>query len=118
MERPQVRIVQDQQEEIKPMEVSNFEREMLLAKYGYGQTQQNIQQQSYNPEQELSFEELCRREEQKIREERERLRQKMMGPKPISFSGDYDSYVKYDSEDGLNFKIEVTSNMNLPKNRY
>ena len=65
----------------------------------------------------MTFEELCRMEEQKLREQKQRENQKRYGPKPISFDGDYYSNVNYDSDpdSGLSFKVTVVSNMEIPK---
>ena len=38
MNRPEVRIIDQQSEEIKPADISQTEKEALLAKYGYGRT--------------------------------------------------------------------------------
>ena len=65
----------------------------------------------------LSFEEMCRREEQKLQEQRFREHQRRTGPKPVSFDGDYYSNVNYDSDvdSGLTFKVSIVSNMEIPK---
>ena len=62
MNRPEIRIIQDQQEEIKPADIPQNEMDMLLAKYGY-QSQTNF----HEPVQDsgLSFEEMIRQEELK-----------------------------------------------------
>jgi hypothetical protein len=118
MNRPEVRIIDQQQEEITPANISNHEREMLLAKYGYKNNPQPYEIQP-DPNAELSFEELCRREEQKIADERYRRHQQMYGPKPITFgSNNYYSNETYGSESdsGLSFKVTVVSDMPIPKN--
>ena len=115
--RPEVRIIEPQQEEIKPADISQYEKEMLLGKYGYKSTQQTYDQPLTN-DANLSFEELCRREEQRVIEEKSRRYQQMYGPKPITFSGNSYSNETYgsESESGLNFKITVVSDMPIPKN--
>lgn len=119
MNRPEVRIIDQQSEEIKPADISQTEKEALLAKYGYGYgsyAQQSVPQYR-DPKQDMTFEELCRMEEQKLREQKMRENQKRYGPKPISFDGDYYSNVNYDSDpdSGLSFKVTVVSNMEIPK---
>ncbi len=114
--RAEVRIIQDQQVEIKPADISQTEREMLLAKYGH----QTNQQQSYideKPSDQYTFEEMCRMEEEKLARERYTRQMQQTGPKPISFGGNYESDVKYgsDSDSGLTFKISVVSDMPIPK---
>jgi hypothetical protein len=114
--RPEVRIIQDQQEEIKPADISQNERDMLLAKYGFkSQPTYTEPQQNDNG---LSFEEMCLREEQKLAEERMRKHQQMYGPKPITFDGNYYSNEQFGSEpdSGFTFKVSVVSDMPIPKN--
>lgn len=107
MNRPEIRIIEDQKEEIKEVEISQYEREMLLGKYGYINSQP-IQPQNDNG---LTFDEMIRIEEQKRKEHVAKLN----GPKPVTFDGDYNSNVKYDSDDGFNYKISIVSNMEIPK---
>ena len=117
--KPEVRIVQDQQEEIKPADISQNERDMLLAKYGFKSAPTYIEPQpNSDPNAGLSFEEMCRREDQRLADERARKYQQMYGPKPITFDGNYHSNETYgsDSDSGLNFKITVVSDMPIPKN--
>jgi hypothetical protein len=115
MNRPEVRIVQDQQEEIKPAEISQNEQEMLLAKYGYKSNSNLSQEPTSNN---LSFEEMIRLEEEK---NRQRLQEQMMkanSAKPYTFGGSYDSNTTYgtDTDSGYTFKVNVVSDMPIPKN--
>jgi hypothetical protein len=66
MNRPEVRIIDQQSEEIKPADISQTEKEALLAKYGYGPYAQQSVPQYRDPKQDMTFEELCRMEEQKL----------------------------------------------------
>lgn len=113
--RPEVRIIQDQQEEIKPADISQNERDMLLAKYGYKSQTTYIEPQQDNG---LTFEEMCLREEQRLADERARKYQQMMGPKPVTFGGNYYSNEEYGTEtdSGFTFKVSVVSDMPIPKN--
>ena len=67
----------------------------------------------------ITFEQMVEQEEAKRKSEEERRRQQMYGPKPTTFDGrnGYDSEVKYTSDDdtGFGFKIEITSDMKIPK---
>lgn len=109
MNRPEIRIIEDQKEEIREIEISQYEKEMLLAKYGYN-SQPIIQQTQQNNE--LTFDEMIRIEEMRKREQLSKLN----GPKPITFDGDYNSNTKYDSDDlGFSYKISIVSNMEIPK---
>jgi hypothetical protein len=119
MYKPEVRIIDQQQEEIKPVDISQYEKEMLLAKYGFKSQPSYTEPQPVDPNAGLTFEEMCRREEQRLADERARKYQQMYGPKPITFGGNnYHSNETYgsDSDSGLNFKITVVSDMPIPKN--
>ena len=68
----------------------------------------------------LTFEEMIKQSEEKQNYDRLRREQQMRGPKPISFDGrnGYHSQTTYetDSDTGFGFKIEITTDMNIPKN--
>ncbi len=104
--RPQVRIIDQQSEEIKPADISQSEAEALLAKYGYGSSQPtNYTEEPIKNEE--TFEEMVRREEEKRR-----------NTKPTNKRSDgFSSETKWgsDSETGLNFKIEIVTDMKIPK---
>lgn len=118
MERPQVRQIQSQQVESE-REITGAEAEELIRKYGYSNeytTRIEQPQQSVNN---LTFEEMIAQEEAKRKREEDIKRQKMYAPKPITFDGrsGYDSKTTYGSDEdtGLGFKIEITTDMKLPK---
>lgn len=113
MNRPEVRIIQDQQEEIKPSDISQNEAEMLLARYGYASQPQSYQQ----PDQDngLTFEEMIRQEELKNQQRLQEQMKKLNGPKPYTFGGNYDSDTIYGTDDGFTFKVNIVSDMPLPK---
>jgi hypothetical protein len=117
MQRPEIRIIQDQQEEIKPADISQNEADMLLAKYGYASKPiENIHPQDSG----MSFEELCRIEEQKNIQRVQEQTRKMNGPKPYTFGGSYDADTLYgtDGDSGYTFKVNIVSDMPLPKRGY
>jgi hypothetical protein len=120
MERPQVRQIEGQKIESE-REVTGWEAEEILRKYGYGNQQHSTipEQQKIIQSQPLTFEEMCRQEEEKRQNEILKKQQQMYGPKPITFSGQngYSSEVKYGQDDelGFGFKIEITSDMKIPK---
>lgn len=108
MNRPEVRIIDFQKEEINEQPyISPTEKEALLAKYGFKSEQQPIVQN--NPNAHLTFEELCQLEEQKMN----RNRNVRKCPKPITFGGDYYSNEDFKRDDdlGLTFKVTVVSDM-------
>lgn len=117
MERPQIRQIETQHVESE-REVTGWEAEELLRKYGY--TEEYTTRQQYQaPDNNLTFEELIAQQEAKQKSEEMIRKQKMYGPKPTTFDGGngYESEVKWGSDDelGFGFKIEITTDMNLPK---
>ena len=114
MNKPEVRIIDQQTEETRPADISQTEREALLAKYGYGNVT-HAPTQYTDPSQDMTFEEMCRREEQRIQEQRRKEYEKRVGPKPVSFDGDYYSNINYgsDPDSGLSFKVTIVSNMDI-----
>lgn len=121
MQRPEVRIVQDQQIENTPADISGWEAEQLLRKYGYNDqsfsTRETQPIQSEQPG--LTFDEMIRQEEERLRFEEQRRLSQIYGPKPSTFDSNrgYDSEVKYSSDDdtGFSFKVQIVSDMNIPK---
>ena len=115
MNRPEVRII-SQQEETNSREVSGWEAEQLLRKYGQDQSFYNrpVVQQPQQPG--LTFDQMVAQEEARLKQEQLRKHQQMMGPKFNGQNG-YESEIRYgsDSDSGFGFKIEITTDMNLPK---
>ena len=121
MQRPEVRVVQDQdiQTNSNP-QIDNWEAEQLMRKYGYQNTQYSTNQETPTQQNNgLTFEQMIAQEEARIRDEKMRRQQELNGPKPISFDGrgGYHTETKYGSDDdsGYGFKIEITSDMPIPK---
>ncbi len=120
MNRPEVRVVQSQQIETNDNpNIDSWEAEQLLRKYGYQSSSNNTNIPETNVDNGLSFEEMVAHEEMRLKNEQMKRDQQMRGPKPISFDGrnGYYSETTYgsDSDSGFSFKIEVTSDMNIPK---
>jgi hypothetical protein len=119
MERPQARII-DQQHVESEREITGWEAEQLLRKYGH-QPQQysSIPEPEKNQQPALTFEEMLAQEEIKRKEELLKRQQRLNGPNPITFNGEngYDSEIKYstDEDTGFGFKIEISSDMKIPK---
>ena len=114
MKKPQVKNIQNQKVE-KEREVNGYEAEELLRKYGYSQDYSVAKNKPEKKSNNLTFEELLKQQEQKEKEKRD----KKNAPKPSTFNGrnGYNSKVKWGSDDelGFGFKIEVSSDMKLPK---
>lgn len=120
MNRPEVRVVQNQQIETNNNpNIDSWEAEQLLRKYGHQSSSNNTNIPETNVDNGLSFEEMVAQEEMRLKNEQMKRDQQMRGPKPISFDGrnGYYSETTYgsDSDSGFSFKIEVTSDMNIPK---
>jgi hypothetical protein len=121
MERPQVTMIEPQSEESKPANIPSWEAEQLLRKYGHQPEQFTTRQEEVHQHVDngLTFEQMIAQQEAQEREEKMRRQQQMNGPKPMTFSGDrgYDSEVRYTSDDdsGFGFKIEITTDMQLPR---
>jgi hypothetical protein len=122
MQRPEVRVVQGQEEHINNNpQIDSWEAEQLMRKYGYQNTSYSSHEQPQPVEQQgLSFEEMVRQAEEREIQDKLRKQQQMNGPKPISFDGrnGYHTQTTYetDSDTGFGFKIQITSDMNIPKN--
>jgi hypothetical protein len=121
MEKPEVKIIQSQEEQATSPNIDNWEAEQLLRKYGYNSSQYSPPEKEIatNPDSNLTFEELVAKHEAKLREERLRKEQLQNGPRPTTFDPNrgYDSEVKYSSDEdsGFSFRIEITSDMKIPK---
>lgn len=116
MIRPDVRIVQAQQEEIRDAQIDSWEAEQLMRKYGYAAEQQAP---VTNDQSALTFEEMIAQEEARIRQEKLEAQRRRNSPRPVTFDGrnGYNSETRYgsDEESGYGFKVQITSDMPLPK---
>lgn len=119
-----VTIIEPQSEQTAPANIPSWEAEQLLRKYGYEDqhivNRPNVVQQPESPNQNLTFDEMIAQEEARQREEAERQRlrqQQQMGPKPMTFNGQngYESEVRYTSDEGFSFKVEITTDMQIPR---
>jgi hypothetical protein len=121
MQRPEVRVIQDQDIQINNNpQIDNWEAEQLMRKYGYQNTQYSTNQEApIQQDNGLTFDQMIAQEEARIRDEKMRREQQLNGPKPISFDGrnGYHTETKYGSDDdsGYGFKIQITSDMPIPK---
>lgn len=117
MYKSHVRQIQSQVVESEK-EVKGFEAEEILRKYGYS-AEYSTHKDNYTnlSSNNLTFEEMVAQENAKIKRERDMKRQKLYGPRPITFDdrNGYDSKTIYSTEDGIGFKIEISSDMKLPK---
>ena len=122
MEMPTVRFVQQQEvSNNTDVNIDSWEAEQLRRKYGHKAEYTSTFQQP-KPEldsNELTFEEMVAKQAEIDRREKNRIRAMQNSPKPKTFNGEngYRSEVKYtsDVDTGFGFKIEVTTDMNLPR---
>lgn len=119
IERPSVKIVEPQQVDTTIKEVDGWEAEQLLRKYVQEPQQFSTREEITPVSQGLTFEEMVLQHENKMKAETLRRQQLNNGPKPITYNGQagYDTEVRYSSDDdtGFGFKIEITSDMPLPR---
>jgi hypothetical protein len=119
MNRPEVKIIQNQEEQTQPANIDSWEAEQLLRKYGHQPQQFSTREEPQQPANNLTFEQMVAQEEARLKEEEMRRQQRMNGPRPTTFDGSrgYDSEVKYSSDEdtGFGFKIEITTDMKIPK---
>jgi len=114
--KPQVKIIQQQEEINNNPNIDSYEAEQLLRKYSPEQTfSTRIEEIPINNG--LTFEEMVKQQQAKENSEKVKLEQQKHLPKPKTFDGQggYDSQIKYESEDGISFKIEITTDMKIPK---
>jgi hypothetical protein len=86
---------------------------MILARYGYASQPQSYQQPDQNNG--LTFEEMIRLQEQENQQRLQEQMKKVNGPKPYTFGGNYDADTVYGTDDGFTFKVNIVSDMPLPK---
>jgi hypothetical protein len=113
MIRPEVRIVETQYEESKEVQISSWERQQLLAKYGYGNSNQFETNFSYEDPNRLSYQQMMEIEDRRHHLEQQRKYQEMMNrPKTYSIDGDRVRYneTRWSNIDlgGESFGIEVS----------
>jgi hypothetical protein len=110
MIRPEVRVVQAQEEEIRPAQIDSWEAEQLLRKYGYSQEEEK-QITPKGSDHGLTFEDMVAREEVRLREESSKRRQ------PPTNRDGYHTETRYSTDDdsGFGFRIEVKTDMQIPK---
>jgi hypothetical protein len=122
MQKPEVRIIEPQQEEIKAVDASQSERDYLLAKYGYKQSSPSYQEENHNPSQHLTFEEMVALEESKQRELKRKEIERRNAPRPYTFDGDKVNYheSKYSDLDldgqNLGIQVQIVSDMPINNN--
>ncbi len=106
--KPEVRIVQNQSEELSQnVDVPQNEIEALLHKYGYGS-------QSYTPQKDSNVKEETFEEMVKRHQEENLGRNKNYPQQPRDGYSQETKFTK-DDELGFTFKVQIVTDMNLPK---
>lgn len=108
-----VRQIEDQRV-ISEREITGSEAEQILRKYGYYNDEYSSIEEvkPINSNRDLTFEEMCQLEEDRLNKSMERELQKMSGMKPITFkSNGYQSKSVSGDIDGYGFKIDIVSDM-------
>ncbi len=110
--KPEVRIIEEQSEEVRDAEVSSYEAQLLLQKYGIKSDTVNQPPVRVNSDT-RTFEDLVREQEQ----EQERIRKMRTRPQNPSFgSGNYHHESKYCDMDDIPVRVEIFTDMYIPKN--
>jgi hypothetical protein len=120
-QRPEVRLIEPQQEQTTQTEVTSSEAAALLAKYGFNAPGYNTPNQVNNdPNQNLTAEEFFNIQQREIEEIRQRELQRRFGPKANTFDSNNIRYSNSEYRDldidGQNFGIQVQVVSDMPIN--
>lgn len=120
IQRPEVRIIEPQQEISQPAEVSNSEAAALLAKYGFSQNQIDVSpnQPNCDPTSNMTVQEFFELQQREIEAERVRKQRLMYGPKAATFDSNNIKYseTNYKTIDDTNFGIQIQIVSDMPIN--
>ena len=118
--KPTVRIVDQQREESKPVEVTSAEANDLLAKYGYSKktnhstkTNVNVPQ---NPSNKYTFEEMYQMQLKAENDRREREYKMRNSPKAITFNSNNINYSEENYrnlDDNFGIKVQIVTDMKI-----
>lgn len=116
--KPEVRIVQDQQVETKPQEVTSAEAADLLAKYGFSNPTYNTQPQTI-VQNGLTAQDLYDQYDREIELKKQIELQRRNGPKAYTFDNRNVNYSSTDYrsiDDGFGIQVQVVSDMPIYNN--
>jgi hypothetical protein len=123
-QKPEVRLIEPQQEQTTSTEVTSSEAAALLAKYGYRNPEYNAPTQPVNdPNQNLTADEFFAIQQREFEDQRQRELQRMYGPKASTFDSNNIRYSNSEYRDldvdGQNFgiQVQVVSDMPINNNR-
>jgi len=117
--KPEVRIIQDQQIDSNPVNVTSSEAADILAKYGYSSQQYNTFSNTQK-EEGLTAEEMYAQYDREIEMKLQQERQRRYGPKAITFDSNNINYSSNDYrslEDGFGVQVQIVSDMPIYNNR-
>jgi glucan-binding YG repeat protein len=123
-QKPEVRLIEPQQEQTTSTEVTSSEAAALLAKYGYRNPEYNEPvQQNTDPNQNLTADEFFAIQQREFEAQRQRELQRMYGPKAATFDSNNIRYSNSEYRDldvdGQNFgiQVQIVSDMPIDNNR-
>jgi hypothetical protein len=119
--KPEVRIIQDQQINTTPAEVTSSEAAALLAKYGYSSNTYNNQPQTPIQDNGLTVQDLYAQHDREIELQRQKEIQRRNGPKAYTFDSNniYYSNTDYrtlDTDGNFGIQVQVVSDMPIYNN--
>jgi hypothetical protein len=121
--KPEVRVIQNQQVDTTPAEVTSSEAAALLAKYGYSSNTYNNQPQTSVPDNGLTVQDLYAQYDREMELKKQREMQRRYGPKAYTFDNNNVNYsnTDYKSLDieghNLGIQVQVVSDMPIYNNR-
>lgn len=118
--KPEVRIIQDQQVESKPQDVTSSEAADLLAKYGYSTQNYNPQPTTTNnPNNDITAQQLYDQWDREMELQRQKELQRRNGPKAYTFDNNNVNYSSTDYkslDDGFGIQVQIVSDMSIYNN--
>lgn len=121
-QKPTVRIIEPQQEQTSPADVTGSESAYLLAKYGYS-TPVPAQPAYQDPNAGLTFDEMIAQQNKELEYQRQMEYQRRYGPKAVTFDSRNIGYSNSEFRDvdidGQKFgiQVQVVSDMPIQNNR-
>lgn len=120
MNRPEVRLIQSQEIQTTQVDLPQSEVDALLAKYGHKSQKYVADVPTQDLNQNLTFDEMIRRQEEKENQQRLKMQRLRDGAKPASFdpynmSYSETKYTTLDDNNSLGIKVQIVSDMKIPK---
>lgn len=118
-QKAEVRIIQNQQVDTRPTEVTTSEAADLLAKYGYS-TEHLPKSEPTQTRSDLTVEQLYAQQDRELQLQMERQIQKRNMPRAYTFDNNNVNYSSTDYrtiEDGFGIQVQIVSDMPINNNR-